>query len=429
MYLKACLLCYAGLIGWSGFAATAHAGTSVLTGMFDGSESTLARSADANCETSDAPFRIVNFAVSQAGTYRFHDSFFRLYERGLPHVVPEAYNAGYDPAGPGNLPPLSAWDEVRGMKIAHFEANETYVLVVSQTCSGLANHWPEGAWAVSFTGPGSVLSESLAQVPKFTSGRLDDSGPRMNKICGDLVGHARYRKSGPVRVSLSGTYYFSSSPGDFSSVCLGVYTADLDPARPDANRMTLLDVAGSVDLVAGQDYYFVVQRVNGDDAGEFHYVLAPPAPFRINAGLADSWYDPATPGQGFFLDVMESHNEIFLGWFTYATDPVVGDSANHRWLTAFGPFAGRHAALKLEWTKRNLVEDGDSGVPAHEQYIDGAVDLEFFDCSTGQVNYAWGSDKRGRPLVAGVIPIQRMTDDSAGWCEELYRGPGMPGRL
>ncbi len=93
----------------------------------------------------------------------------------------------------------------------------------------------------------------------------------------------------------------------------------------------------SIDLEAGRDYYFVTQNIGGQTIGDFLYVLAPPASFRINAGLAGSWYNPETPGQGIFLTIFENLNKVFLGWFTYANAPSASGDFAHRWMTAFGP--------------------------------------------------------------------------------------------
>jgi len=155
--------------------------------------------------------------------------------------------------------------------------------------------------------------------------------------------------------------------------------------------------------------------------------LAPPAPFRINHGLADSWYNPETPGQGFFLDVFEQLNQVFLGWFTYALDPAADDGFGHRWMTAFGAFEGSSAYLEIEWTGGGAF---DAAQPIPYQYVDGNIQLEFSDCSSGQISYGWGGDGLSSPPTAnGVIPIKRNANDAVALCESLYAGPGMPGPL
>ena len=165
-----------------------------------------------------------------------------------------------------------------------------------------------------------------------------------------------YHQSGPIRVSRDGSYYFSDTSIHWSIVvCLQVFSAPFDPADPLAHRVGFMLIGQNrIDLEAGQDYYFVTQSVGGREYGEFVIALAPPAPFRINSGLAGSWYNPDTPGQGFFLSVFENLNRAFLGWFTYALDPPDDDKFAHRWMTAAGQFAGhsRRTGYRLGCRRR-----------------------------------------------------------------------------
>jgi len=47
---------------------------------------------------------------------------------------------------------------------------------------------------------------------------------------------------------------------------------------------------------------------------------SPATVFPINAGLNDSWFNPATNGQGFFITVFPDIQMMFLAWFTYDTE-------------------------------------------------------------------------------------------------------------
>ncbi|HMB58520.1 MAG TPA: hypothetical protein VKN35_01280, partial [Xanthomonadales bacterium] len=245
---------------------------------------------------------------------------------------------------------------------------------------------------------------------------------------------AYYQQSGPVRVSRDGTYYFSTA--GIYDLCLSVYSA---PANVDPDKQWINRVGGgwdkSVELKAGQDYYILVQSYvdpgwwgphSADVSGGYSFVMAPPAPFRLNHGLADSWYNPETPGQGFFLDVFEQLNRVFLGWFTFSIEQPVAGDAGHRWMTALGPYAGPSAELAIEWATGG---DFDAAVPVPKQSDNGTIQLDFTDCSSGQITYAWGGDGTTLPTVSGVIPIQRNATDSIALCESLYAGPGMPGPL
>ena len=39
------------------------------------------------------------------------------------------------------------------------------------------------------------------------------------------------------------------------------------------------------------------------------------APFTLNAGFNDAWYQPETAGQGMFVNVFPELEQVFLAWF------------------------------------------------------------------------------------------------------------------
>lgn len=137
----------------------------------------------------------------------------------------------------------------------------------------------------------------------------------------------------------------------------------------------------------------------------------------INPGLNDAWFDPATPGQGFFVTVFPDIQQIFLAWFTYdLTRPPGSVSAQlgepgHRWLTAFGPYSGNEAVLDIELTQGGVF---DSATPAPSQSADGSILLEFSDCNAGTVTYDIDSAN-----LQGVIAIQRIAVDNVPFCESF----------
>jgi hypothetical protein len=243
-----------------------------------------------------------------------------------------------------------------------------------------------------------------------------------------MEGSVRYKLIGPIRVSQSGTHYFQSPAftDPVEMLCLSVYSTPPTANDPDRDLVQRMFLAGQFDLEAGRDYWLVVMPYAAQSTREYSFVLAPPAPFRINKGLADSWYNPEVPGQGIFLDVFEDINALFLGWFTYTLEGEPADETRHRWLTAFGSFEGRRSQLDLEWSASN--DPRPEGQPPG-LHIDGQLDLEFHDCHSGLIRYSWGAGDSGAPLVEGVIPIQRIANDNVSLCESLYAGPGRPGQL
>jgi L-ascorbate metabolism protein UlaG (beta-lactamase superfamily) len=139
--------------------------------------------------------------------------------------------------------------------------------------------------------------------------------------------------------------------------------------------------------------------------------------FEINAGLNDAWFNPATPGQGFFITVFPDSGQMFLAWFTYDTErspesvtAILGEPG-HRWLTAFGSYSGDSAVLDTELTSGGVF---DSAIPAVSQVTDGTVTVEFSDCENGLIAYDIAS-----LTLQGVIPISRIALDNVPGCEAL----------
>lgn len=138
--------------------------------------------------------------------------------------------------------------------------------------------------------------------------------------------------------------------------------------------------------------------------------------FAINAGLNDSWYDPATPGQGFFITVFEDIQMMFLAWFTYDAkrppqnvEAIIGDPG-HRWLTAFGPYNAGVANLDIDLASGGMF---DSAVPEPSHENEGTISLEFFGCNEATVTYDLFSAG-----LAGEIEIERVALDNMAFCEE-----------
>ena len=139
--------------------------------------------------------------------------------------------------------------------------------------------------------------------------------------------------------------------------------------------------------------------------------------FRINAGLNDAWYNPDTPGQGFFINVFPEIGQMFVAWFTFDTQRPDGEleatigEPGHRWLTAFGPYADNQAVLNIEISVGGVF---DSAQPPAVQHTDGTLTLEFTGCNAGTIHY----DITSLGLQAD-IPIERIALDNLPQCEAM----------
>jgi hypothetical protein len=184
-----------------------------------------------------------------------------------------------------------------------------------------------------------------------------------------------------------------------------------DDAEPGPGGASLPDVAGEVIL-----------SENLTGCNSIEEILTGVNPSRINAGLNDAWYNPATSGQGFFISVFSDLGLVSLAWFTYDTELPPEDAqahlgdAGHRWLTAVGPIVGNQAMMNIEMTSGGLFDTTTEVLRTDPPGSDGTIILTFTSCNSGTVEYDIPSINR-----QGVVPIERVAGDNIGLCEALSR--------
>lgn len=146
--------------------------------------------------------------------------------------------------------------------------------------------------------------------------------------------------------------------------------------------------------------------------------------FRMNSGLNDAWYNPATDGQGFFITVFPELGVISLAWFTYDTELPPDDAQSklgdpgHRWMTAIGKVDGDRSIMNID-----IVSGGIFDTPTEIEHTippgaDGSIILTFENCKEGSVEYDIPSINR-----QGTVPIQRVANDNIALCRQLVLMP------
>lgn len=137
--------------------------------------------------------------------------------------------------------------------------------------------------------------------------------------------------------------------------------------------------------------------------------------FLINDAISDTWYDPATAGQGFQIIVWEDSQFMFIAWYTFDTErppedvtAIIGEPG-HRWITAQGPYEGDTATLEASLTSGGVF---DSGQPRTRTDEDGTIEITFSDCNAGVVNYDITSAG-----VQGSIDIERVVLGNVPDCQ------------
>jgi hypothetical protein len=125
----------------------------------------------------------------------------------------------------------------------------------------------------------------------------------------------------------------------------------------------------------------------------------PAAPaFAVSDALAGAWYNAATPGQGFFIDVLAESRQLFVGWFTYEGS---GAASRVRWVTAQGPYAGARAELVVTATTGGAFDRPD---PVQNVTV-GTLRIDFADCTRATATYSLD----GAP---GTIALTRIAPNA-----------------
>lgn len=138
------------------------------------------------------------------------------------------------------------------------------------------------------------------------------------------------------------------------------------------------------------------------------------AAFTINQGIAGTWYEPATAGQGFLMDVEPATRFMFVAWFTYDT-PAAGTMSKlglpeHRWFTAAGTYNGNQATLQVSQTGGGAFDNPRTTTTSQV----GTLTLRFDSCTAGTAQYSFPSLG-----LNGEIALQRAIPGTEALCTTL----------
>ena len=181
-----------------------------------------------------------------------------------------------------------------------------------------------------------------------------------------------------------------------------------DPSGPFISlRGTLTGGAATCSNTGARTYYSILANMYPYIYSFLTQPINPPSSLDLNQhGLTGSWYEAATGGQGFEVEVFPNASgtgSTFVSWFTY--DTVVGGADHQRWYTAQGPVVtGQpNAALTIY---QNTGGNFNAPPVTNAQAV-GTATLSFDTCSSGQLKYSF-SDGTGR---SGTIPLTRLTQN------------------
>lgn len=248
-----------------------------------------------------------------------------------------------------------------------------------------------------------------------------------------LVVDTKIENIGGTASNVSSITYYASTDTDItpSDVNFGHFEIDSLGAGENWHQdVSLLPIPDS--MPSGEYYIGAILTIDDANNSNNSRVDATPITidssvpsFRMNAGLNDAWYNPATDGQGFFITVFPDLNTVSLAWFTYDTELPSDDAqanlgdAGHRWLTGVGLIDGNQVLMNIVMTSGGLFDTATVIERTDPPGLDGTITLTFDGCNSGTVEYDIPSINQ-----QGIVPIRRVADDNIVLCEAL-----IPNRL
>ncbi len=135
--------------------------------------------------------------------------------------------------------------------------------------------------------------------------------------------------------------------------------------------------------------------------------------FKINSGLAGSWYQPTIDGQGVVFDFAldDTRFDTVMYWFTYsdiASDPgseLAGfGSTQSRWFTAIGPVGESSTVVMPIYRSSGGIFNDPAAVDTVEV---GTVEVEFLSCFEAMMEFEFEEPEP----KSGGFALQRLTPD------------------
>lgn len=137
--------------------------------------------------------------------------------------------------------------------------------------------------------------------------------------------------------------------------------------------------------------------------------FADETPMLVNFGVGGGWYEPATSGQGFSIDVVPGSNQLVAYWFTYPNE-----GGTREWYVAQGDISGNSAVLAIYQTS-NGVFDQPGAVDIDTV---GAAFIEYESCESASFEYFLDQTGDG-----GEIALQRL--GTTRLCEQFLTGANL----
>ena len=134
--------------------------------------------------------------------------------------------------------------------------------------------------------------------------------------------------------------------------------------------------------------------------------FASPYPTNSDFALSGNWFEPATSGQGFTVEVNPKSGALFLAWYTYIPNGAGAGAVGQRWYTALGSFTSgtRSIPVTIYETTGGIFDTPT--VPDPKTVQVGTGTMAFQGCSAATFSYNFTSGTSSG--LSGMINLSRV---------------------
>ena len=126
--------------------------------------------------------------------------------------------------------------------------------------------------------------------------------------------------------------------------------------------------------------------------------------------LSGNWYEPASSGQGLFVELNPMTPALFFAWYTYAPAGQAAGAAGQRWYTGQASYSPGARQIRTNLYETN---GGSFNAPTPIPHSDavGFADLMFLTCGAARLSYTFtagtNAGRSGSIDLARVGPVPR----------------------
>ncbi len=218
--------------------------------------------------------------------------------------------------------------------------------------------------------------------------------------------------------SATNNFFFNLADNNTGSNSLDIQNGGFTVFGEVVSGMEVVDIIASFTVLQGFPLYNYVpgNQVDLDNYVYINRAFVLSETFQINPGLSGAWYNPATDGQGIYIEVLPATGQVIMAWFTFDTEfpddmtPSEIGYAGNRWLVAIGDFTENVFSGTVYQTSDGKFDD-----PATvNNEVVGTVSLTFNSCAFLEMSYSLYEGTQN-----GINTMQRLSGANIELCERL----------